>query len=253
MIKKLPAFGPVVFLLIFVISGCATTRSIKTNETEKAALEAERQALQEELAEAKKTIQEKDRFIDEMDQRIAQLQRETEEQKAATAQEIAKISATNESLMKELRKEIEKGDIEIRQIRDRLTLTVAEQLFFDTGKADIKPEGQEVLKRIGAILKKIPEKNIRVEGHTDNVPIGPTLREKYPTNWELGSARAVNVVRFFQTESGIDPLRLSAVSYGQYRPRASNKTSSGKAQNRRIEIILIDRDMDLAKKMRENL
>jgi chemotaxis protein MotB len=85
------------------------------------------------------------------------------------------------------------------------------------------------------------------------VPIGPSLRTQFPTNWELGAARAVNVVRFLQRESGIDPLRLSAVSYGQYRPIATNKTEQGKAKNRRIEIILIDRDLDLAKKMRQYL
>ena len=102
-------------------------------------------------------------------------------------------------------------------------------------------------------MKKIPEKNIRVEGHTDNVPIVSSLKKVYPTNWELGAARATTVVRFFQEKTGIDPLRLSAVSYGQYRPVASNKTGAGRAQNRRIEIILIDRDLDLAKKMRGNL
>jgi chemotaxis protein MotB len=82
------------------------------------------------------------------------------------------------------------------------------------------------------------------------VPIGPSLRAQYPTNWELGAVRAVNVVRFFQKESGIDPLRMSAVSYGPYRPIASNKSEEGRAKNRRIEIILIDRDLDLAKKMK---
>jgi chemotaxis protein MotB len=132
-------------------------------------------------------------------------------------------------------------------------MSIAVELFFESGKAEIKPEGQEVLKRIGNILKKIPEKNVRVEGHTDSVPIGPRIRERYPTNWELGATRAVNVVRFFQEEVGMDPLRLSAVSYGQYRPKATNKTKVGRAKNRRIEIILITRDLDLAKKMKENL
>jgi len=163
------------------------------------------------------------------------------------------VKKTNDELVANLKKEIATGKIQIEQIRGRLTMSIAEELFFESGKAEIKPEGQEVLKRIGNILKKIPEKNVRVEGHTDNVPIGPKIRERYPTNWELGATRAVNVVRFFQEGVGMDPLRLSAVSYGQYRPRATNRTEAGKAKNRRIEIILIDRDLDLAKKMRENL
>ena len=132
-------------------------------------------------------------------------------------------------------------------------MSIAEELFFESGKAEIKPEGKKVLLKIAEVLKKIPEKNVRVEGHTDNVPIGPKIREKYPTNWELGAIRAVNVVRFLQEEGGMDPLRLSAVSYGQYRPKATNRTTAGRLKNRRIEIILIDRDLDLAKKMRENL
>jgi chemotaxis protein MotB len=176
-----------------------------------------------------------------------------EEQKVATEQEIAMVKKTSDELVQNLKKEIAEGQIAIEQILGRLTMSIAEELFFESGKAEIKPAGQEVLKRIGDILKNIPEKNIRVEGHTDNVPIGPKIREKYPTNWELGAARAVNVARFFQEEAGIDPLRLSTVSYGQYRPKATNRTKTGRAKNRRIEIILIDRDLDLAKKMQENL
>ena len=90
--------------------------------------------------------------------------------------------------------------------------------------------------------------NIRVEGHTDNVPIGPNLKSEYPTNWELASARAVNVVRFLQEKAGIDPRRLSAVAFAQYRPVASNKTEAGKQRNRRVEIVLVSRELDLAKK-----
>ncbi len=152
-----------------------------------------------------------------------------------------------------MKKEIDSGEIQIKQVKGRLQMTMAERLFFESGKAEIKPEGQAVLRRVGPTLKKIPEKNIRVEGHTDNVPIGQSLRTQYSTNRELGAARAVNVVRFLQNESSIDPLRLSAVSYGQYRPIATNKTKQGQSKNRRIEIILIDRDLDLAKKMRQYL
>lgn len=115
----------------------------------------------------------------------------------------------------------------------------------------LKAELEEAARRLEENDR--PEKNNRIEGHTDNVPIGPRLKARYPTNWELGAARAVNVARFLQGEAGIDPLRLSAVSYGQYRPVASNKTAAGRARNRRIEIILIDRDLDLAKKMRQYL
>ena len=223
-------------ITVFLFLGCASTKKVQSLESDNARINAEKAALQEELDRANAKIA-------EQQQQIGSLQKERE-------QEVAALKQTYESLIRELQKEIKSGEVQIKQVRDRLQLTVAERLFFDTGKAEIKPEGQAVLRRIGPILKKIPEKNIRVEGHTDNVPIGPSLRAQYPTNWELGAARAVNVVRFFQKESGIDPLRLSAVSYGQYRPVASNKTEAGRSKNRRIEIILIDRDLDLAKKMK---
>jgi len=191
--------------------------------------------------------------LDEKDSQISDLQKQLEEQIIVSEREIALVKKTNEELLANLKKEISSGKIEIEQVRDKLSMRIAEELFFESGKAGIKPEGKVVLRKIGSILKKIPEKNIRVEGHTDNVRIGPSLRAVYPTNWELGSTRAVNVVRFLQEEVKIDPLRLSAVSYGQYRPRASNRTEAGKSKNRRIEIILVDRDLDLVKKMRENL
>jgi chemotaxis protein MotB len=190
---------------------------------------------------------------DLLQSRVADLENMIEEQKEASEHEIKSIKDAYDELVVNLENELEAGKIEIKQVQDRLQLTAAERLFFNTGKVEIKPDGQEVLKRIGPILKKLPEKNIRIEGHTDNVPIGPSLSGLYPTNWELAAARAVTVARFLQKESKIDPLRLSAVSYGQYRPIASNKTESGRATNRRIEILLVDRDMEMAKKYLYNL
>jgi chemotaxis protein MotB len=233
------------FFAVF-FAGCTTTRNMKALEADNSRIAEENTVLRQQLDEAGKEIEEKDL-------RIVSLEREMEEQRAAAEMEVAKLVDTYDSLLKDLEAEIAKGQIAIRNVEGKLNLTIAEQLFFETGKAEIKPGGQAVLYRIAAVMKKIPEKNIRVEGHTDNVPIVTDLRKQYPTNWELGAARATIVVRFLQDKCGIDPLRLSAVSYGQYRPVASNKTEKGRSMNRRIEIILIDRDMDLAKKMRQNL
>ena len=178
---------------------------------------------------------------------------ELEEQKVVSEEELERLQGTYGELIENLSLEISRGKIEVEQVKGKLHLTVAEEIFFDSGKAELKKEGEEVLGLIGGILKKIPEKNIRVEGHTDNVRIGKALRDKYPSNWELGAVRAVNVVRYLEVETGIDPLRLSAVSYAQYRPVASNKTKAGRARNRRIELILIERDLDLAEKMKQDL
>ncbi|UCB46758.1 MAG: OmpA family protein [Spirochaetota bacterium] len=265
-------------LVILVIVGCVSTQEYQDLENRNARTEQELEALKKTQEQSKRQIGDMEKEIkglrddktsadeeivalrDAIDKQKslsesekAALKREAEELRALSEKEKEALKATYDSLVKSLKDEIDQGKIEVEQVRGRLTMKVTEELFFETGKADIKPQGEDVLRRIGAILKKIPEKNIRVEGHTDNVQIGPSLRSKYPTNWELGSARATNVVRFLQENAGIDPLRLSAVSYGEYRPIASNRTERGKARNRRIEIILIDRDLDLAKKMKENL
>ncbi len=238
-VKRSILIVTVLLITAFLLVGCVSTKKFEKLESDNARIKSENATLKKDLDRAHARIA-------EHEQQIATLQKEQE-------QEVVALKQTYDNLIGELKKEIDSGEIQVQQIKGRLQLTVAERLFFDTGKAEIKSEGQAVLRRIGPILKKIPEKNIRVEGHTDNVPIGKSLRGQYSSNWELGAARAVNVVRFLQNESGIDPLRLSAVSYGQYRPIATNRTKQGQSKNRRIEIILIDRDLDLAKKMRQNL
>jgi chemotaxis protein MotB len=120
---------------------------------------------------------------------------------------------------------------------------MVEKILFDSGKADIKTNGKKVLDRVAEILKTITDKQIRIEGHTDNVPIGATLAEKFPTNWELSTARATTVARYLQ-EKGVSPAVLNAAGYSEYKPVESNETDEGKAKNRRIEIVLIPLDKE---------
>ncbi|MFH2074643.1 MAG: OmpA family protein, partial [Pseudomonadota bacterium] len=109
------------------------------------------------------------------------------------------------------------------------------------GRAEVKSEGLEVLKRVVEILKTVTDKIIRVEGHTDNVPIGGILAKRYPTNWELSAARAINITRSLEKE-GLDPALLSAAAFGEYQPVADNETPEGRAKNRRIAIILLPKE-----------
>jgi len=97
----------------------------------------------------------------------------------------------------------------------------------------------KILERVGKVLKNTKNKIIRVEGHTDNVAIKPPLLEKFPSNWELSTARATNVVRFLQDKVGIEPVRLEAIGMSEYHPVATNKTPAGRSKNRRIEINLM--------------
>lgn len=106
-------------------------------------------------------------------------------------------------------------------------------LLFELGRAAITPQGLPILKRVGDLLQKF-DQPLRVEGHTDNLPINT---RQYPSNWELSTARAINVVKFF-VQSGIVPQRLAAVGYGASKPRVANDSPAHRSRNRRVEIVL---------------
>jgi chemotaxis protein MotB len=114
-------------------------------------------------------------------------------------------------------------------------ITFEDFLLFDFGKAEINPDGLTFLNKLAALLQKVPYP-VRIEGHTDNVPIHTA---RYPSNWELSIARAVSVVKYFVATDKINPQRLSAVGYGQTRPVVPNDTATHRARNRRVEIVLV--------------
>lgn len=178
----------------------------------------------------------------QLDEEVAKLSKEKEEG-------IAKARATQAEMVKSLEKEVELGQIKITQLADRLSLNIVDKILFPSGEDEITEEGKRVLKRVGDVLFQVKDKTFRIEGHTDNVPPGKSLRNKYPSNWELSTARATNVVRFLQESAGIDPATLEAVGMGEYHPIASNKTPLGRSQNRRIEIILFPRVSALVKEL----
>jgi chemotaxis protein MotB len=161
---------------------------------------------------------------------------ELERQKEA---DLEKLKATYDELVESLKVEIDAGEVEIRRMKDRLSVNLAEKVLFDSGKADLKSSGIEVMRKVGTQLAKIEGKRIQIEGHTDNVPIGGRLKEKFPTNWELAASRALAVVHFLRDEVGIAPEKLSGAGYGEYQPAADNETAEGQAANRRIEIVLL--------------
>ena len=99
--------------------------------------------------------------------------------------------------------------------------------------------GRATLDKIVGSLQQASGKRIVIEGYTDNTPIGAGLRARYPSNWELSTARACDVVRYLQAQ-GIDPTRLEAAGFGEYQPVAQNDTASGRSRNRRIDIFLLD-------------
>ena len=176
-----------------------------------------------------------------LDTENRKLQQDIVTLKKTQKEKVQKVSTTYQDLLEKMKKEISEGQITISELKGKLTVNMVDAILFDTGKAEVKQEGLEVLKKVISILKGETEKAIRIEGHTDNVPISGNLAKRFPTNWELSATRAINVTRFLQ-EQGIDPDVLSAVAYGEYKPISDNETPEGRAMNRRIEIILIPRE-----------
>jgi len=147
------------------------------------------------------------------------------------------LTAREAELRSKLDKEITAKDVEIEQLRGQLSIRVLDRILFLSGSAKILDEGKAVLDKLAAAVKDSNE-TIRVEGHTDNVPIHPRLKPKFFTNWELSGARAASVVRYFQDQHQIDPLRMEAVGLSKYRPVASNDDETGRQRNRRVELLL---------------
>lgn len=127
------------------------------------------------------------------------------------------------------------AEVSVKAETRGVVIDIKESVLFDLGSADIKPESKVILDKLSLLFDEI-NKDIVIEGHTDNLPINTY---QFPTNWELSAIRAINVLRYFVEFKGADPTRISATGYGEYRPLESNETNEGKATNRRVNILLL--------------
>lgn len=224
MMKQLACFFGVIFLF--------TTACVDFDSIEK--LQKENHTLNKKLSRANGRLA-------RLENRLDKLSGEKNATKSPCQEKAADNQKVTRDIRRAFREEIAKGDMEVRQIKEKLYITAAEKLFFDSGKAELSKQGQRALKKFANTIKKYPKKAIRIEGHTDSKPIGPNLKDEYPSNWELSAARAIAVVRFLQEKAYINPTRLSAMAKAQYQALATNKTARGRALNRRIEILMVDR------------
>ena len=172
---------------------------------------------------------------------LAESQKEKEQvaalrtQVADLAKEKAAVSQKAKGLEDEMRSDLESRDVTISTLQGKLTVNILDRVMFDSGEAIMQPEGEPVLRKIAAILAEHPELKIQVIGHTDNVPI----RNRFASNWELSTARALAAVHFLTEKAGLDPRRVGAAGCGEYRPLADNSTAEGRARNRRIAITIV--------------
>ncbi len=196
------------------VSGCAKNKDLERISREQASTI---QGLSTEIA----------RLNDELDQAI----RSRED-----------LDKAKQELERKLKDELGSGDLSLSMQERGLVLTVQDKVLFDSGKADLKQGALATLKKIATILQeKVGQHMINVEGHTDNVPI---RHSGWKSNWELSTSRATGVIHYF-IEQGLDPVRFAALGYAEYHPVASNDAPTGRGLNRRVEIVISPRKLEV--------
>lgn len=210
----------------FLIAVLALTAVTKTRQEAQAHAElAEAQTAARQSAAEARDLKNK---LAESQTLVAELQKEKE-----TA------AQTHQNLEDEMRSALESKDVTISQLQGKLTVNILDRVLFDSGEAQLRSDGEAVLRKVAGFLVQHPELKIHVVGHTDNVPIRPAARGRFPSNWELSTARATAAVRFLAEDCGVDPRRMGAVGYGEFRPVADNSTPEGRARNRRTAITIL--------------
>ncbi len=196
-------------------------------EAEIARLEKEGRRLEEDLAALIKDRSRLKASAAELKDALAELSR----RKAEADRRVAEFRG----LLAKFKSLIDAGKLKVKIVDGRMVLALPTDVLFDSGSAKLSKEGTTAVSEVATILKGMPTHRFQVEGHTDNVPIHT---ERYPSNWELSSARALGVGKAMLV-AGMDPRSLSVAGFGEHRPATTNDTDANKAQNRRIEIVVV--------------
>jgi chemotaxis protein MotB len=218
-----------------LVTGCVSTAThqdtldeLEGLRRQQAATAGQLEASRRKAAELQQALGLENKAKQELEEQIKKLKEAQEAQARENERQMAQVAAAAPAT------EVTAVQSEPGQFK----ITIVAHLLFESGDDQVTPSGREILRQVRDALKQVADKQIRVEGHTDNKPIKPYLRSRFPTNWELSTARASSVVRHLVAEDGLDPATLSAVGYGDTKPVASNKNEDGRRQNRRIEIVL---------------
>ncbi|MBU1853778.1 MAG: OmpA family protein [Candidatus Omnitrophica bacterium] len=214
--KKSFYFISFIVFLSLITSGCSVTfQSGRRSDIEK--------------------IQSLNNEIEALNARLEKLQQEKET-------EISELEKAKVLLEKKLSKEIGEKEVRVEMAEKGLAIIFLTEVLFDSGKAKIKEDAFGVLDKVAKVLKEnIGEREIGIEGHTDNEPI---KHSGWKSNWELSTSRATSVLHYIVDERGIEPRRVSATGYGEYRPVSSNDTPDGRRQNRRVELVILPKNIE---------
>ena len=218
----------------------------ESNEEKAARLKEELESAQARLNDVNKSLKENNALLDMAADELTRKQSELRSIESRLSESNKKLKKTTDymektsklygDLVAELSSELEANQIKISEMKDGVTVNLSQEILFPSGSATLNDSGVSVIKRVSSKLKNIPHQII-VAGFTDNVPIKGDLARMFPTNWELAGARAASVVRLLE-EQGVNSDKLTAVSFGENQPVASNDDWKLRAQNRRIEIRL---------------
>jgi chemotaxis protein MotB len=210
-----------------------TRQDLEAQKQANAALQAENQTLQERIAELEGEVAQLEGQIKDLADKAGITERELAELRAEKAKREKELEVYR-NLFASLKKSIDAGTIKVGFREGRLVVQLDDAILFDSGRAKLKPTGQEAIQALVEPLKSV-QRDWIVGGHTDNVPIKTAT---FNSNWELSSARALEVVNFL-IEKGMPAERVGAAGYAEFDPVADNSTPEGRAQNRRIEIVLM--------------
>jgi chemotaxis protein MotB len=240
-----PSRTPWILFVLALVAGAAASIFLLTRldraRTETSAAGAQLLDARTKLDEARTAAAENAQRLEKMEAEKADLlalKNELSLQVQAKDEEIAKLQGTYQELEAKMAEEIKKGEIRLSQSGGRIKVDLVDKILFDVGDSSVTERGGSVLSRVGEILANVKDKKIQVSGHTDDSPISDKLKEKYPTNWELAAARAINVVRYLEEKAKVPGRNLVVAAYGPHEPISTNRNPSGRARNRRIEIVL---------------
>ena len=180
--------------------------------------------------------------------KIKELSGEVDRLEALRAEESARLKDAMNDLERRLKKEINDKQVSLQMAERGLVITFVAEVLFDSGKADVKKEADPILGKVATVIRaKVSDRYIGIEGHTDNVPI---TYSGWKSNWELSTARATSVLHNLIDNGRLEPEKLSAIGYGEYRPIASNDTDEGRQLNRRVEVVILPKTIE---KLREEI
>ena len=205
-----------VLLGVFLLPGCSYIQKARRTDD----LELENSNLRYKIAQLKK-------------EKVKAVEQVAEEKN----KELSELERAKLELEKSLKKEIGEYKAKLQMTERGLVVTFISEIFFDSGKNEVKEDGKIALNKVAEVLNKsVPNSQVAVEGHTDNNPI---KYSGWNSNWELSSGRALSVLHYLSDECKIEPQRLSANGYGEYRPVAPNDSPENMQKNRRVEIVIL--------------